>query len=94
MSDDYAFAPNGKKAVPLRNVILQFQIAHEDADLLESLFNQFSSPNEADEHRRTRASGLVRMFVDGERDREKLIGYLVASGPHENHHSLSGTSAS
>lgn len=76
--------------MPLRTTILQSNIAPEDADLVESLFNQFSSQSEDDEQRRERASGLVRAFVDGERDCEKLIAYLIGAGPSGNH-CVSGT---
>lgn len=81
-------SPQWEKAMPLRSLINQSMLSSEDADLLESLFNQFSSPNDDDEHRLARAAGLVKLFVDGQRDSEKLIGFLISTAP--DCHSMSG----
>lgn len=78
--------------MPLRSVILQSEFDPEDADLLEGIFNQLSSPLESDKTRRARAARLVELFVSGERDREKLIGYLVSTAP-KGAHSISCTSS-
>lgn len=67
--------------MPLRRLINQSMLSLEDANLLESLFNQFLSVNAPDERRAKLASGLVRLFVDGERDQMKLAGFLTDAQP-------------
>lgn len=69
--------------MPLRSLINQSMLSPEDADLLESLFNQFYAADEDTETRHERAGGLVSMFANGERDQAKLIGYLLSAGPDE-----------
>jgi len=70
--------------MPLRKLINQSMLSPEDADLLESLFNQFYAAGENESDRQLRASGLVKMFVEGQRDREMLVQYLVGSEVAEN----------
>lgn len=65
--------------MPLRNVILESSIDPEDADLLESLFNQFCESTTDEQLRRDRAARLVKVFTEGERDREVLARVLVSS---------------
>lgn len=65
--------------MPLRKLLNQTMLSPEDADLLESLFNQFSAAGEAEQLCAERASGLVKLFVDGERDQQKLAAYLMAN---------------
>lgn len=69
--------------MPLKSLINRSMLGPEDADLLESVFNQFSAQNEEEDQRVMRAAGLVKMFVEGERDRDRLIRYLVDTGPHQ-----------
>ena len=64
--------------MPLRRLLNQTMLSPEDADLLESIFNQFSATGETEQLRAARASGLVKLFVDGERDQQKLAAYLTA----------------
>lgn len=78
--------------MPLHRLILESNLNPEDGDLLEALFNQFAFPGEEAKQRHDRAAGLVKLFVDGERDRQVLINYLVSRGSSTSDHSISGTS--
>lgn len=63
--------------MPLKALTTQFRLSPEDADLIESVFNQLGLPEDDPELRSRRAAELVNMFVDGERDRKKLVDYLL-----------------
>lgn len=65
--------------MPLRDIILRSRLDTEDTDLLETLFNQCSVPGETASQRQARAQRLVDLFVDGERDREKLVRFLAST---------------
>lgn len=68
----------------LNKLLHDIGVSPADADTLVSVFN-LTAPikKETAGERRQRAEALVKLFVSGERDREKLIDGLVQQSRHD-----------
>lgn len=65
--------------MPARRIFADAGLSVEDANILETIFNQ-TAPNggESDEVKRRRAALLVELFVKGTTEKEMLIAMLTA----------------
>lgn len=66
--------------MPLSDLVLRTALDPEDADLLESLFNQSTPRGENLAHRRSRAMAASALLVDNKADRKAVSSYLMAPG--------------